>query len=165
MQKLYFGETYEKGIYVKRDINKAINYYLLASDLNEENSQVKLGMIYQNGIGVQQDINKAIKYYSLSAKQNNKYGQLLLAMIEYQNGNLNNACNNFYLSAKNGNVQANFIFGFLNHQGIFIEQNIQDAIKYYKYASCFNDQYAKNNLGVIFKNGFCGVEKNLGLAI
>ena len=33
-------------------------------------------------------------------------------------------------------------------------RDIQNSIQYYKEASSFNNQYAKNNLGIIYKNGF-----------
>ena len=33
-----------------------------------------------------------------------------------------------------------------------MKRNIEESIKYYKKASSFNNQYAKNNLGIIYKN-------------
>ncbi|KAK8843769.1 hypothetical protein M9Y10_024839 [Tritrichomonas musculus] len=40
-----------------------------------------------------------------------------------------------------------------------------EAIKYYKEASSFNNKYSKNNLGIIYKNGFGDeIKPNLGLA-
>ena len=34
----------------------------------------------------------------------------------------------------------------------------------YKEVSCFNNQHAKNNLGVIYKNGYNQIKKDVGLA-
>ncbi|KAK8870233.1 hypothetical protein M9Y10_008110 [Tritrichomonas musculus] len=68
-------------------------------------------------------------------------------------------------SAFNGHKQANFAVGFLFHDGKYYKKNIMDAIKYYKEASSFNNQYAKNNLGIIYKNGFENeIQPKLGLA-
>ncbi|KAK8871531.1 hypothetical protein M9Y10_007261 [Tritrichomonas musculus] len=47
-----------------------------------------------------------------------------------------------------------------------MKRDINKAIHYYKEASSFNNQYAKNNLGILFKNGYKDeVVKNLGLSI
>ncbi|KAK8890607.1 hypothetical protein M9Y10_035387 [Tritrichomonas musculus] len=47
-----------------------------------------------------------------------------------------------------------------------MKRDINKAIHYYKEASSFNNQYAKNNLGIIFKKGYKDeVAKNLGLSI
>ena len=43
-----------------------------------------------------------------------------------------------------------------------MEKNIEQSIRFYKEASSFNNQYAKNNLGIIFKKG---IERRLGLSI
>ena len=74
----------------------------------------------------------------------------------------------FYLTnaAENNNADAAFLIGCIYHQGILIEQNIPKAIHFYKIASSFNNGYAKNNLGVIFKNGFGDlVPKNINESI
>ena len=47
-----------------------------------------------------------------------------------------------------------------------MKRDIKKAIHYYKEASTFNNQYAKNNLGILYKNGYKDiVEKSLGLSI
>ena len=47
-----------------------------------------------------------------------------------------------------------FFVGYFYHKGDYIERGIQKAIHYYKEDSSFNDQYAKNNLAIIYKNGY-----------
>ena len=49
---------------------------------------------------------------------------------------------------------AHYLVGFLYHEGKYVKQDIKQAIHYYKERSSLNDNYAKNNLGVIYKNGF-----------
>ncbi|KAK8843622.1 hypothetical protein M9Y10_024682 [Tritrichomonas musculus] len=62
--------------------------------------------------------------------------------------------------------EAHYFVGFLYHEGKYVKQDINKAIHYYKEASNFYDNYAKNNLGVIYKNGFYdGISPKLGLAI
>ena len=59
-------------------------------------------------------------------------------------------------SADNGLIESNFLVGYLYHKGefMYLQQNIKKSIHYYKEASSFNNQYAKNNLGILYKNGF-----------
>ena len=55
--------------------------------------------------------------------------------------------------------------GYLLHEGKYLEKNMIKAIKYYKNASSFNNEYSKNNLGIIYKYGFGEeIKPNLGLA-
>ena len=42
---------------------------------------------------------------------------------------------------------------------------MNEAIHYYKEASSFNNQYAKNNLGIIYRYGYDNVEGKIGNAI
>ena len=51
------------------------------------------------------------------------------------------------------------------HQGIYVKKDIQQAIHYYKEASSFDNQYSKNNLGIIYKHGYNEIEGNASLAI
>ena len=49
---------------------------------------------------------------------------------------------------------ANFSLGFLYHQGKYLKRDIDQCLHLYKEASSFNNNYAKNNLGILHKNGF-----------
>ncbi|KAK8887833.1 hypothetical protein M9Y10_038890 [Tritrichomonas musculus] len=70
------------------------------------------------------------------------------------------------LASINGERTANFIHGFLLHEGKNVKRDIDEAIHYYKEASSFNIHYAKNNLGIIFKHGFPDkIKKCIGNAI
>ena len=105
-------------------------------------------------------------YYSQAANQNDNEALLHLAELEYLTFNIKKAVYHMKLSADYGNVQANFIYGYMIHEGMNVKQNIKKAIKYYKDASNFYHECAKNNLGILYKNGFGeDVQKNIGLAI
>ena len=64
------------------------------------------------------------------------------------------AINYLIQSSNNKNKYAHFLVGYAYHEGKHIKQDIHKAIAYYKEASNVNDFYAKNNLGIIYKNGF-----------
>ena len=42
-----------------------------------------------------------------------------------------------------------------------INSHIQKAIELYKELSSYNNQYAKNNLGIIYKNGIDSLDPNI----
>ena len=69
------------------------------------------------------------------------------------------------LASKNGYREANFAQGFLLHEGKYVKKDISEAVHYYKEASCFNNQYSKNNLGIIYKYGYDKIEGNVINAI
>ena len=46
------------------------------------------------------------------------------------------------------------VVGYFYHEGIYLPRNIERSIHFYKEVSSLNIQYAKNNLGIIFKRGF-----------
>ena len=97
---------------------------------------------------------KAILYYSLASNQSIPDAQINLGLIYYNGDNCKKDMKRgkFYieLASKNGSRTANFSHGFLLHT----EGKIEEAIKYYKEASSFNNSKAKNNLGIIYKNGY-----------
>ncbi|KAK8899318.1 hypothetical protein M9Y10_001631 [Tritrichomonas musculus] len=165
------GVIYLNGIYVKKDIKKAIHYFTLATHQHYPDAQYLLGTIYEEGEYIAKDINKAIHYYALAANQNNSNAQFDLGLIYYlgdENVHQDIKKGQYYiiLASKNGNRNANFAHGFLLHEGKSIKSNIKEAIHFYKEASTFNNQYAKNNLGIIYKNGYGNeIEKNTANAI
>ncbi|KAK8891536.1 hypothetical protein M9Y10_028749 [Tritrichomonas musculus] len=69
------------------------------------------------------------------------------------------------LASMNNLRAAHFYHGFLHHEGIYAKKDIQKAIHYYKEASSFNNQYSKNNPGIIYKHGDNGIEGKTGNAI
>ncbi|KAK8897365.1 hypothetical protein M9Y10_015309 [Tritrichomonas musculus] len=73
---------------------------------------------------------------------------------KYIKQNINKGISFLMLSSNNGFVEAQFSFGFLCHEGKNLNRDIKKSIKLYKEASSFNYQYAKNNLGIIYKNGY-----------
>ncbi|KAK8890635.1 hypothetical protein M9Y10_035416 [Tritrichomonas musculus] len=48
---------------------------------------------------------------------------------------------------------AQFYLGSIFYEGLYVDFDIEKAIHHFKEASCFNNQYAKNNLAIIYKKG------------
>ncbi|KAK8891595.1 hypothetical protein M9Y10_028808 [Tritrichomonas musculus] len=165
----FLGTIYYEGIYISRDISKSIHYLTLAADQNNPRAKYSLGVIYYTGKYVPRDIGRSIHYYTLAANQNNAYAQFNLGLLYYYgekiDQNIKKGIYYIMLSSINRNRQANFAHGFLLHEGKYIKRDIEEAVHYYKEASSFNNQYAKNNLGIIYKNGFREVKPRIGSAI
>lgn len=160
-----------KGEYVLHDINKAIYYYKYAADQNDPIAQCTLGLIYYQGKHGILDINKGIRYLQLSADQNYPPAQYMIGNIYYNNkyGDINQiqlGQNYIFKSLINKYKLAYFVSGFIYHEGRTIKRDINQSIIYYREASSFNIPYAKNNLGIIYKNGFgTEVKANIGKAM
>ena len=117
---------------------------MLATKGNSD-AQNFLGVIYYENKYIQRDINKSLYYFKLSSKNNNPNAQYNLGLIYYQNkyipSDILKAIDYFSLAKKNLFYKASLYLGYIN------------------------DQFAKNNLGVIYKNGFGNkIKKNLELS-
>ena len=71
------GNIFYEGKLVKRDINKAIKYFILASNQNSKTAQLSFGLIYLEGQYISRDINRSIHYFSLTSNQNDLHAQLI----------------------------------------------------------------------------------------
>ena len=67
------------------------------------------------------------------------------------------------LSAKEEFRAAQLLLGDIYFEGKYVKRDIQKVIFLYKEVANINNQFAKNNLGVIFKNGV-DINKNVFLA-
>ncbi|KAK8850219.1 hypothetical protein M9Y10_018343 [Tritrichomonas musculus] len=163
------GNIYSTDKYGVFDINKSIHYLSLAANQNIPEAQFYLGIIYLKGQYVTPDIDKTVHYFTLASNKNISIAQYCLGCIYYSSRyyrqDIKKGRYYIMLSSRNGFRQANFAHGFLLQEGKSVERNMIEAVHYYKEASSFNNQYAKNNLGIIYKHGFDQIEGNASNAI
>lgn len=155
----HLGNIFLLGKLVSRNVNKAIYYYTQAANQKNAYAQYTLGKIYYEGKYVTKDVRKGMYYLQLSADQNYPSAQYIIGCIFYNNCSndiqkIKKGQNYIFRSLLNGNKLASFVSGFIYHEGRTVKRDINRSIRYYKEASSFNIQYAKNNLGIIYKNGF-----------
>ena len=166
----FLGFVYYDNENIAQDINKSIHYFELAANQNNPQSLFNLGFIYYDGYYIKRDVKKAIHYFTLSSSLDYPRAQYFLGKI-YINGidcpkNINKGIDLLIESSNNGNIDACFAVGYFYHEGKYVNRDINTLMHYYKEASSFNNQYAKNNLGIIYKNGLGNeIPKNLGFAI
>ena len=144
-----------------RDIQKALHYLSLSANQNFSDAQFYLFEIYSSGNYVPVDVNKAIYYCTLAANQDNPMAQYSLGLIYYCNtfntfktNEIKKGIQYIMPALKNEYKMTYLSYGFLLQEGKNIDRNIDEAIHYYKEASSFNNNYAKNNLGIIYKHGY-----------
>ena len=79
------GASYEFGMGVARDQNKAAKWYRLAAEQGHADAQYELGQRHLKGRGVLQNYKEAVKWYQLAAEQGVKYAHTSLGVM-YANG-------------------------------------------------------------------------------
>lgn len=79
------GEEYFDAKVVKRDVEKAVDYYKKAAEGGEPRAQMDLATLYDNGWGVERDISQAAKWYLAAAQQGMVEAQYNVATL-YEKG-------------------------------------------------------------------------------
>ncbi|HHF0975660.1 TPA: tetratricopeptide repeat protein, partial [Haemophilus influenzae] len=75
------GMMYERGLGVKQDDFKAVNWYRKAAEQGDADAQLNLGAMYAIGRGVKQDGVEAVKWFRKAAEQGNAKAQNGLGMM------------------------------------------------------------------------------------
>jgi len=105
------GNMYLFGLYVDKNVNKAIDCYIQAANLGNVDSQRSLGVLYSSGEFFEADFKEACKWLKMAAQQNDGLSQFALGLChEYGNGtylDLAEAKKLYKLAVENGNKNAN----------------------------------------------------------
>lgn len=152
-------------------INKIIRFLTIMGNMNCSWGHFFLAHIYEEGKISTINIKKAIYHYSYAAKLEHPEAQYVLGNYyisgKYVNKNVEKGFELIKKSSFSRYQKAHFAVGYLYHVGCkYIKQDINDSIHYYKEGSSINDAYSKNNLAIIYKNGFSNiVPKNTQFAL
>ncbi|HHF0350361.1 tetratricopeptide repeat protein [Haemophilus influenzae] len=111
------GMMYERGLGVKQDDFKAVNWYRKAAEQGDADAQLNLGAMYAIGRGVKQDGVEAVKWFRKAAEQGNAKAQNGLGMM-YDGGlgikqDYFKAVKWHRKAAEQGDADAQAILGFL----------------------------------------------------
>ena len=151
---------------LEKNIDKSIQYFTRAANLNNPFAQFLLGEIYGTKNSAFFDTSKSIYYLTLSANQNDDRAQLRLGAI-YLNGDfvardVNRAIHYLSLASDQNNSTAQIDLGILYYSGQYIEKDIDKAIMYFSLVANLKNKVAQYNLGWIYeqgKNGTVDMEK------
>ena len=110
--------AYENGRGVEQDPKKALQWYEKAADLGSANAQTNLGYCHHFGkFGLRIDLVKAAEYYKAAAEP--KLGNFGIAQYNY---------------------------GYCLENGIGVDKNVKEAIKWYRRGAAQNNPHSKDAL-------------------
>jgi len=68
----YVGQCYHKGVGVTKDLNKALDYYIMAAKHDEPSSLYNLGVMHMNGEGVVLNAVKSLEFFEMAKENGSK---------------------------------------------------------------------------------------------
>ncbi|SVC96350.1 uncharacterized protein METZ01_LOCUS349204, partial [marine metagenome] len=176
---LYFNG----GDLFAQDYDKARYWFELSAAQNGAYAMINLGRMYRDGLGVEADEAKAVEYYGRSWKEADsafavgpgssshdeaategmwEYARILRYSDHvYMENQLEEAVRifRFLASDQGGSPEAQMQYGLALANGIGVEQNEYEAIRWYLKAAARGNGDAMNNLSVMFAMGR-GAEKD-----
>lgn len=132
----YLGYLYNEGFGVKKDIDKAIEYYGIAADNNIPGAQFNLGLLYREGHGPKTAKQLSLILISLAADQGHSVAQHYLARLCEEGKELDldyeKAYALYFASGMNGYVDAFYDAACLILEDKVLNKNNEDAFKFFK---------------------------------
>ncbi len=171
------------GEHVAQDYDKARYWLELSAAQNGAYAMINLGKMYRDGLGVEADEAKAFEYYRRSWEEADsafsvspgsssndeaategmwEYARILRFSDHiYMENQLEEAVRifRFLASDQGGSPEAQMQYGLALANGIGVEQNEYEAIRWYLKAAARGNADAMNNLSVMFAMGR-GAEKS-----
>ncbi|MBQ8286097.1 MAG: SEL1-like repeat protein, partial [Thermoguttaceae bacterium] len=157
------GDCYAHGIDVKKNPQKAFEYYGKSAQYERASAMVRLGVCYENGIGVERNSETAVEWYRKAAEAGNADAMFNLGVC-YKDGtgveqNAETAVEWYRKAAELGDTLAMNDLGVCYTTGTGVEQNAETAVEWYRKAADEGDADAMVNLGLCYQYGR-GVERN-----
>ncbi len=158
---------YEKGLGTDKDIEKAINYYKRASELNNSKALNTLGYYYYSGVNVEKDIEKSKYYLEKASELNNSEAINNLGFLYQSSGDKNDLEKAYLLFKKSSelgssNGMLNLFFCYFN--GVGVSKDIYEAINWLEKAIEIGNSKAMYNMSWLYRGGN-GIESNLSKEI
>lgn len=154
----YVGNAYKRGEGVQQDSQKALKWLELAAEYQMSGAAWDLAEIYRDGIGnVSQNLEKAQAFYLLAKEA----GENVERSVQQLQSRLavRDDFGALLERAKEGNLEAQKDLAMAYVRGDEIEQNYEEAFKWYKAAAEQGDADAQNSLYNRYAKGE-GVEQN-----
>lgn len=158
------GFFYEKGIFVERDIKKAIKFYAEAGNNNYVPAMYNIGRLKL------EDGNAAESFSIFNKIEDQNYAPALnLLGVMYNNGDyvdkdLDKAFLYYRKAAELDNPDAKFNLGQMYFYGEGVEQDYKKSFYWYDASAKQNYDFAKIQLATLYYKGY-GVERDIEKAI
>ena len=162
------GSCYSKGVDVKQNDEKAVDWWRKAAEQGHAISQSLLGYAYNKGKGVTKDSLEAVYWYSKSAEQGNAVAQMNLAMC-YTSGkgapkNYSQAVYWWRKAADQGESTGQYWMGIFYSNGFGVEVDAVQALYWYRKAANQGHADAMGCIGYSYYEGI-GVSKDISQAV
>ena len=154
------------GIGVKKDPRAAIRDFELAAAMNSSLGELWLGFTYARGLGGKAiNAETAYRHYRKSAQLGNPAGYLMVALclrdgVGTGMGPSKAAKSYLNEAVKLGNTDAMYEMGLLYSNGVFVDKNLTEAVKWFRRAAEAGNSYGIYELACCYENGR-GVQKDL----
>ena len=136
------GDSYSEGEGVEKDAGEAVKWYRKAADKGLAVAQRALGICYFNGTGVDQDKAEAVKWFRKAAEQNLPFTMLHMSSVKKSSllDQISSALD------RDGIVGGQVLLGACYEDGEGVEQDKEEAAKWYRKAAGMGDNDAKEAL-------------------
>ena len=166
-KKIIEFDTYDNGIIIPVNKQKAIDTYKKSALKGNVDAQYSLGFLYSHGKEAI-DKSKALYWYEKAANQNHSKAQFQ-AGVMYEIGDgipedKTKALKWFEKCAELGDVKCQFNTGYFYLKAIGTKKNLKKAFYWFKKSADQGDKIGQFNVGIMYANGF-GVDKNISKAI
>ncbi|AMH94277.1 polysaccharide/polyol phosphate ABC transporter ATP-binding protein [methanogenic archaeon ISO4-H5] len=151
------GSIYLDGLGLEKNIVQAVKWFQRGSDLGHVWSKMRLAEVYRDGREVQQDIKKAVELFRDGAKQGNIQCLFSLLPLISNSGPAENqilfeeCLKQLERFAENGNAEAAYKLGSIYLDGLGLEKNIVQAVKWFQRGSDLGHVWSKQQLHYIYK--------------
>jgi len=154
------AKMYRDGIGTQKNTEEADRYFksafvgfsALEAESHDDKLQYRLGQMLYTGTGTKKDIPAAIFYLEKSAKLGNVNAQYLLGKLwlETGTGNSMQAVDWIEKAANGGNASAQYVLAKLYHDGIYVQKDMQKALKLFTLSAEQKNEYAAYQLGKLY---------------
>lgn len=158
------GSMFLLGEGVRKDIDKALEYFQKSAELGNDTAMLNLGLLYFNGELVDRDYQVAFEYFNNAATKFNGKSLNMLGYY-YEKGLLGNqdiskAIECYKKSYENNFVKAAYNCARFFENGIGVPTNYEEAFKLYKIAADADIPFALLKVSACYSKGM-GTEKDL----
>ncbi len=144
---------YCQGMMVRRDYQKALEFYKKAARQGHTKAQYNLATMYYKGIGTPKDIEKARQWFLTAAQNKDTKSYLYLGMIYEEKKKRKEALKWYRLAAQEGYPFAQYKLAHYYHDDNVIPKNLDKYIHYLKLAAAQSEAHAQYDLGIAYLKG------------
>ena len=167
MATYILGRFYCTDVFIKKNYEKAIEFFNIAANLNYDKAKYELAVIYLNDNYLDYDYEYAFKLLKESAENNYYPSNFKLAYL-YEKGifvekSYEKSLEYLKIAEELGSTNATLKIGDYYKNGYVYQENLSLAFKYYLTAASKNNYSAFYNIGCSYFYGD-GVHKNFKIA-